>query len=125
MSTVPAFGACATVLRRDNWACACCGTAIAGRPFSVRYRSPGWGDSPANLLTFLGDGKRQDDPADHSARVDFRRDQRDEAKGYSLRSGQNPLLVPVTIFSPDGPGMLLWLSDDGRYLPAAPEEAAA
>ena len=43
------------VLARDGYACCCCGTPIIGRPHSVRRRSRSAGDSPANLLTFLGD----------------------------------------------------------------------
>jgi hypothetical protein len=57
--------------------------------------------------------------------VDFRRDPSDEAKGYSLWSWQNPLLVPVTVFSPHGSGMTLWLDDYGKYLTVPPEGAEA
>jgi hypothetical protein len=72
------------------------------------------------LVTVLGTGT-----TGCHQRIDSRRDPSDAAKGYSLRSYQNPLLVPVTIFSPDGPGMTLWLDDAGKYLTEPPEEVAA
>jgi hypothetical protein len=72
------------------------------------------------LVTLAGLGGEQ-----CHGRVDFRRDPSDAAKGYSLRSYQNPLLVPVAVFSPNGPGMTLWLGDDGKYLTAPPEGAEA
>lgn len=72
-------------------------------------------NGPITLL-FLGFGVNSLDPDDHHARIDSRRDPSDEAKGYSLRSWQDPLLVPVMVFSPNGSGMTLWLSDDQREL---------
>jgi hypothetical protein len=118
----------ALCLARDGWACVCCGISIIGYPYSLghRLRAGQLGKPvPSNLLVFRGLGINSLDPDDHHARIDSRRDPSDASKGYSLRSYQNPLLVPVTVFSPDGPGMALWLDDSGKYLPERPEGAEA
>lgn len=113
----------ALVLERDGYCCVCCGRSVIGEPYSLQHRqrrSQGGDNSPANLVTVLGTGT-----TGCHQRIDSRCDPSDEAKGYSLRSYQNPLLVPVTIFSPDGPGMTLWLDDGGKYLTTGPEGAEA
>ncbi len=118
----------ALCMARDGHACVCCGISVIGRPHSLGHRlraSQQGKPVPSNLLTLLGLGTNPLDPDDHHARIDSRRDPSDEAKGYSLRSYQDPLLVPVTVFSASGSGIPLWLSDDGRYLPDFPGEAAA
>jgi hypothetical protein len=118
----------ALCLSRDGYACVCCGFSIIGRPHSLGHRLRA-GQSgkpvPSNLLTYLGLGVNSLDPDDHHARIDSRRDPSDEAKGYSLWSWQSPLLVPVTVFSPHGPGMTLWLTADGTYSTDPPEGAEA
>jgi hypothetical protein len=119
----PSAAVRALVLARDGHCCVCCGVSVIGRRYSLAHRVRAGQQGkpvPSNLVTLLGLGGEL-----CHGRVDFRRDPDDEAKGYSLRSYQNPLLVPVTIFSPGGPGLALWLSDDGRYLTAPPELAAA
>lgn len=119
----PSAAVRALCLARDGWACVCCGISIVGQRYSLghRLRAGQQGKPvPSNLITLLGWGGES-----HHGRIDSRRDPSDEAKGYSLRSGQNPLLVPVTVFSPNGPGMTLWLGDDGKYLTAAPDGIAA
>ena len=116
------------VYERDGWCCVCCGTPVQDRPHSVGHRkrrSQGGPNDLSNLLTFLGLGTNPLDPDDHHARIDSRRDPSDEAKGYSLRSHQDPFLVPVLVGSVSGSKTQVWLSDDGRYLTADPEEAAA
>lgn len=113
----------ALCLSRDGWACVCCGVSIVGQHYSLGHRlraGHGGKPVPSNLITLAGLGGEK-----CHGRVDFRRDPADEAKGYSLRSYQNPLVVPVTVFGPDGTWMSLWLDDDGRYLPAPPEGLAA
>jgi hypothetical protein len=118
----------ALCLARDGYACVCCGFSIIGRPHSLghRLRAGQCGKPvPSNLLTYLGLGINSLDPDDHHARIDSRRDPSDEAKGYTLWSWQSPLLVPVTVFSPDGPGMTLWLTADGTYSTEPPEGVAA
>jgi hypothetical protein len=119
----PSLAVRALVLARDGWACVCCGTSVIGQHYSLGHRlraGQGGKPVPSNLITLLGLGGEL-----HHGRIDSRRDPSDEAKGYSLRSYQNPLLVPVTVFSPHGPGMTLWLDDSGRYLTTAPDEVAA
>lgn len=109
-----ARAAAALVLARDGYSCTCCGASVVGRPHSVRRRSRDGGDTPTNLLTFLGDGSRPGDPADHSERVDSGRDPMDAARGYRLRVGQDPALVPVMVSSQAG-GLTLWLTVEGSY----------
>jgi hypothetical protein len=105
--------AAALALARDGYACSCCGTLVVGRPHSARRRSRNGGDSPANLLTFLGDGSPRD-PADHRARVDSGRDPMDAAREYRLSVGQDPALVPVMVSSQAG-WLTLWLTAEGSY----------
>ncbi len=119
----PSAAVRALVLARDGRACVCCGTPIVGRHYSLGHRlraSQGGKPVASNLITLAGLGGES-----CHGRIDSRRDPSDEAKGYSLRSWKNPLLIPVTVFSPDGPGMPLWLSDDGTYLTVPPEGTAA
>jgi hypothetical protein len=106
----------ALVMARDGYACPCCGTPVVGRPHSVRRRSRDGGDSPANLLTFLGRGENPLDPADHRARVDSRCDPTDAARGFTVPSGQDPALVPVavSVFGQAG-WITLWLTAEGPY----------
>ena len=47
-----------------------------------------------------------------------------EAAGFWLRQGTDPRLVPMMLASPHGSGVLVWRSEDGRYLPESPEAAA-
>jgi hypothetical protein len=118
----------ALCLARDGHACACCGISILGRRYSLGHRlRAGQGGKPvaSNLLTYLGLGVNSLDPDDHHARIDSRCDPSDEAKGYTVRSWGDPLLVPVMIFSPHGSGMTLWLGDGGGYSTVPPEGTAA
>jgi hypothetical protein len=98
------------VLQRDGHRCVCCGRSVTGEAFMLLQRLRGGGDSPPNLITALGT------PASGCAgRIDGGRDPDDEAKGYSIGSGRNPAEVPVTLFSADGPGVPLFLGEDGFY----------
>jgi hypothetical protein len=119
----PSAAVRALCLARDGHCCVCCGVSVIGRRYSLAHRlraGQGGKPVPSNLVTLAGLGGEL-----CHGRVDFRRDPSDAAKGYSLRSYQNPLLVPVTVFSPHGSGMTLWLGDDGKYLTAPPEGAEA
>ena len=114
------------VYERDGWSCACCGTPVVTRPHSVGHRkrrSQGGSNNMDNLLTFLGLGVNPLDPGDHHARIDSRRDPSDEARGLTVRSWKDPALVPVRLFSPDGPEM--WALADGTYSAVPPEGAVA
>jgi hypothetical protein len=112
----------ALVLKRDGYACVCCGRSIAGQRYSLQHRkrrSQGGTNSPVNLITVLGDGT-----AGCHARIDSRIDPHDEAKGYTVRSHGDPALVPVMIFSEHGGGVTAWLTEDGGFAFEAPAGAA-
>jgi len=110
------------VLERDGYACVCCGRSVIGQQYSLQHRkrrSQCGDNSPANLLTVLGDGTRG-----HHARIDSRAWPEDEARGYTVRSWQDPALVPVMIFgSPGGPGVTMFATRDGRWAAEAPAGA--
>jgi hypothetical protein len=111
------------VLERDGYACVCCGTCIIGRHYSLGHRlraSQGGRPVPSNLITLLGLGGEL-----HHGRIDLYRDPHDEAKGYRLKSGQDPLRVPVMVFSEHGSGMTVWLDDLGNYRTDGPQAGAA
>lgn len=78
----------------------------------------------ANLLTFIGLGTNPADPGDHRARIDSRCDPQDEARGYWVRSHDDPALVPVTVMSGTGASMALWPTADGRWSAEPPANAA-
>lgn len=106
------------VLVRDGYACVCCGRSIIGQLYSLGHRlraSQGGRAVPENLLTFLGWGGE----ACHG-RIDNRRDEADERNGYTVRSWQDPALVPVTLFD----GRKVWLTPGGRYADEPPQGAA-
>jgi hypothetical protein len=112
----------ALVLERDGYSCVCCGRSVIGQRYSLQHRkrrSQGGTNSPSNLLTVLGDGTRG-----CHARIDSRIDPHDEARGYTVRSGQDPALVPVMVFSEGGSGVTAWPTDDGRWIFEAPGAAA-
>jgi hypothetical protein len=112
----------ATVLSRDGFACCCCGQTVIGQRYSLQHRkrrSQGGGNSPANLLTVLGDGT-----SGCHARIDSRIDPEDEAKGYTVRSFDDPAAVAVMYFSEGGSGFTAWLAEDGSLLFEDPGVAA-
>ena len=102
----------ALVLERDEYTCQCgCRQSIIGQRHSLGHRlraSQGGRAVPSNLLTFLGWGGE----ACHG-RIDQRRDPRDEANGMTVRSGQDPARVPVTVTLEDGSKAERFLWDDG------------
>jgi hypothetical protein len=111
------------VYERDGWACVCCGVSVIGRVHSLQHRkrrSQGGDNSPENLLTVLGDGTRG-----CHARIDSRIDPHDEAAGYTVRSFEDPALVPVMVASEHGSGALMWPTDDGRWSDIPPVEEVA
>jgi hypothetical protein len=109
------------VLERDGWACVCCGRSVIGQRYSLQHRkrrSQGGDSSPCNLVTVLGDGT-----SGCHARIDSRSDPHDEAKGYTVRSHDDPALVPVMVFSGHGSGVTVWLTAEGGYVTEAPAGA--
>ena len=110
------------VLERDGYACVCCGRSVIGHPYSLQHRqrrSQGGGNSPANLITVLGTGT-----TGCHERIDSRRDPHDEARGYTVRSWDDPAMVPVMIASEHGSGVTAWLTEAGGYAFEAPAGAA-
>lgn len=108
------------VLERDGWSCVCCGRSIIGQPYSLQHRkrrSQGGDSSPVNLVTVLGTGT-----TGCHERIDSRREPGDEARGLTVRSWDDPALVPVVVAAPAGL-IRVWLSADGTYLTRAPGEA--
>lgn len=104
------------VLRRDQGACVCCGKGVIRRPWIPLRRDPDGGDSLPNLITVSeGCGER--------IASGFVRD--DEARGYTLRDGQDPAEVPVMTFSRHGSGVTLWLTPDGGRTTEVPDGVAA
>lgn len=102
------------VLERDGYRCVCCGRSVIGWPYSLQHRlrrSQGGDSTPVNLVTVLGTGT-----TGHHARIDSRADPNDEARGYTVRSWDDPAQIPVMVFSQGGSGMTVWLSSNGHYL---------
>lgn len=111
------------VLERDGYACVCCGVSVIGRRYSLGHRlraSQGGRAVPSNLLTFLGWGGQE-----CHGRIDSREDPGDEARGYTVRSWDDPALVPVMVFEASGSGALVYLLDDGTASATPPQVGAA
>jgi hypothetical protein len=109
------------VLERDGYACVCCGRSVIGQVYSLQHRkrrSQGGKNDCTNLIAVLGDGT-----TGCHARIDSRCDPHDEAKGYTVRSWDDPALIPVMVFSPGGSGTTAWLTLDGKYVFEAPAGA--
>lgn len=107
------------VLERDGYVCVCCGRSIIGQPYSLQHRkrrSQGGRSDPPNLITVLGTGT-----TGCHQRIDSRIDPEDEARGYTVRSWDDPAQVGVMIFSPGGSGATKWLTEDGRYSDFPPD----
>lgn len=111
----------ATVIDRDKARCVCCGLSVIGQVYSIQHRkrrSQGGGNCPCNLIVVLGDGTRG-----CHARIDSRIDPEDEARGYTVRSHDDPASVSVMIFdSPGGPGVTLFPTCDGAWSSASAAE---
>jgi hypothetical protein len=110
------------VLERDGYACVCCGLSVVEQVYSLQHRkrrSQGGDNCPANLLTVLGSGT-----TDCHVRIDSRIDPEDEAKGYTVRSGQDPHLVSVMVFSEGGSGVTQFPTCDGQWS-SSPGQVAA
>ena len=120
--TGPGRATRALVLARDGHACVCCGRSVIGQVYSLQHRkrrSQGGDNSACNLVTVLGDGT-----TGCHLRIDSRIDPHDEAKGYTVRSFDDPALVPVMFFDESGGGFTAWLADDGSLSFDGPGVAA-
>lgn len=114
----------AAVLIRDGYMCAdgCgpCGPGIA--PYSIQHRkrrSQGGTSAMSNLILVAGTGT-----AGCHLRIDSRIDPQDEARGYTVRSFDDPRLIPVMYFERDGSGAAKYLDDDGNLSDEPPGAAA-
>jgi len=104
------------VLARDRWACLCCGKSILSRPYAIHLRKPrrlGGRTSPENLITVLAECRE---------RIKAGRDPADQARGYAIRAGDEPELVPVLFRTPAGQARVWLLPNGGRAF--APPTAA-
>jgi hypothetical protein len=117
------------VRSREGNACAACGIGIIGRPRSVQHRVArgmgGTADPAANSLPnlVLLCGSATTPGSCHEACE--RRDPDFHGRGFWLWSWENPVLVPVMLASPHGPGITVWLTDSGEYCTVDPNEAEA
>ena len=115
----------AIVLERDGYRCARDGRPAGPGigPYSIQHRiARGVGGTNAlpNLLLLCGSGTTL-----CHGEVETKRGDHDRARGYWLKSHQNPRAVGVMYFErPDGPGVTAWLCDDGSLSFEAPGEAA-
>ena len=110
------------VLERDGYACVCCAVSVIGQRYSLQHRkrrSQGGTSCAANLVTVLGDGT-----TGCHARIDSRIDPEDEARGYTVRSRQDPHLVSVMVFGPGGGGAALFPTCDGQWS-SSPSQVSA
>jgi hypothetical protein len=116
------------VYKRDGYTCQCgCGISVIGKPHSAGHRkrrSQGGSHTPENLLTFLGWGNGLTGDEDHHRRVDMRVTPDDEARGLTVRSHQDPALVPLRAWR-EGVLTNQWLTGDGRRADEDPRTAAA
>jgi len=111
------------VLERDSYACVCCGTCIIGRHYSLGHRlraSHGGRAVPSNLVVLLGLGGEL-----CHGRIDGRLNPHDEARGFTVRSWDDPAQIPVMVFSEHGSGATVWLWDDGEYHAEGPQAGGA
>jgi hypothetical protein len=121
--TGPSKAVRAAVLARDGFQCVCCGRSVIGQVYSLQHRkrrSQGGGSLASNLITVLGDGT-----TGCHQRIDSRIDPADEAQGYTVRSWDDPALIPVVFHSEHGSGFTAWLADDGGLLFDDPAIAGA
>ena len=110
------------VLERDGYACVCCGRTVIGQPYTLQLRkrhSQGGDSSPSNLVTVLDTGR-----TGCRARIDSGCDPSDEARGYVVRSWEDPALIPVVVSGRHGTGCLVWLTQDGSYRTQPPDVMA-
>ena len=107
--------------------CECCGIWLGrygGQIQHIVARGMGGTSNPvlstaANAALLCGTAQSGDHGLAES------RDREMGAKGFWLPQGTDPRMVPMMLASEHGPGVLVWRSEDGRYLFDAPEMSAA
>jgi len=112
------------VLVRDNWQCVSCGKSVGGGCtwWSMQHRvarGVGGGNDLPNLILLCGSATSAG-----CHREAENRTAESHAKGYWLRSDEDPALVPVMLFSEHGSGITAWLTADGQYSFEAPAVTA-
>lgn len=115
----------ATVLERDQFQCCACGKPVGmpGTWWSIQHRvarGQGGTNELPNLVTLCGSATS---PGCHRLAED--RDREMHERGYWLRSGEDPALVPIMLASESGSGVTVWLTRDGGYSVDAPEGVLA
>lgn len=115
----------AIVLERDQYQCVACGkpAGIPGTWWSIQHRvarGVGGDNSPCNLITLCGSATS---PGCHRRAED--RDPEYHARGYWLRSDEDPALTPVMVFTESGCGVTAWPTTDGQWVVEAPAGRAA
>jgi 5-methylcytosine-specific restriction endonuclease McrA len=107
------------VLARDNWQCVSCGKPAGGNAWwSIQHRvarGVGGGNSLQNLIVLCGSATSAGCHRDAENRT-----AESHARGYWLRSDENPALVPVLLHG----RVLAWLDDSGGYSFQPPAEVA-
>jgi 5-methylcytosine-specific restriction endonuclease McrA len=106
------------VLARDNWQCVSCGKPAGSGWWSIQHRvarGVGGGNSLQNLVVLCGSATSAG-----CHREAENRTAESHARGYWLRSDENPALVPVLLRG----RVLAWLDDSGGYSFRPPAEVA-
>src|ERR1700722_7346303 len=103
----PAFGFCES-----------CGISVIGRPYTIAPRvvqdtggNRAEADAMFNLVLLCGS-------ANSPGGCHLRCEQRDpdlHDRGFWLLSGDDPEIIPVLLFNPDGPRIRVWPNDAGTY----------
>ena len=119
--TGPSRSVRALVLERDGYRCARCGRPAGPGigPYSLQHRlarGVGGDSSPSNLVVLCGSATTL-----CHGEVEARKSRDDIDHGYRLESPEDPRLIPVDYFMPDGSGFSRYLADNGDLLESPPE----
>jgi hypothetical protein len=114
----------AAVLERDQYQCCACGKAVGlpGTWWSIQHRvarRQGGQNELPNLVLLCGSATSA---GCHRLAED--RDREMHARGYWLRSDEDPAQVPIMLASEHGSGITVWLTAKGGYATEEPERAA-
>lgn len=111
----------AAVLERDQCQCCACGKSVGmpGTWWSIQHRvarGQGGTNELPNLVTLCGSATS---PGCHRLAED--RGAKMHARGFWLRSDEDPALIPIMLASEFGSNVTVWLTCDGGYSVEAPE----
>jgi hypothetical protein len=122
--TVPSARVRRLVFARAFGFCENCGISVIGRPYSIAPRveqsmgGTSRHDATAMWNLVLLCGSAASPGGCHLLCEQWNQDLHD--RGMWLRSGENPRLAPLWLFSPEGPRIRAWLNHDGTYDVEAP-----